>query len=77
MRLNAVVAADSAGLRRWHRICFKPFTLVAFVITAMTAFPLKLAVASKEGLAISEHFGHAKQFRIYLATAESCELGIS
>lgn len=39
----------------------------------MTAFPLKLAVASKEGLAISEHFGHAKQFRIYLATAESCE----
>lgn len=30
-------------------------------------FPIKLAVASKEGLAISEHFGHAKQFRIYEA----------
>ena len=38
----------------------------------MTSFPLKLAVASKEGLAISEHFGHAKQFRIYLVTPASC-----
>jgi predicted Fe-Mo cluster-binding NifX family protein len=26
---------------------------------------LRLAVASKEGLAISEHFGHARQFWIY------------
>lgn len=40
----------------------------------MTIFPVKLAVASKEGLAISEHFGHAKQFSIYQATPEDCNL---
>ena len=40
----------------------------------MTTFPIKLAVASKEGLAISEHFGHAKQFKIYEATPDSCSL---
>lgn len=39
----------------------------------MTTFPVKLAVASKEGLAISEHFGHAKQFRIYETVPERCE----
>jgi predicted Fe-Mo cluster-binding NifX family protein len=39
----------------------------------MTVFPLKLAVASKDGIAITEHFGHAKQFRIYAVTPESCE----
>lgn len=33
----------------------------------MVEFPLKLAVASKENMAISEHFGHAKQFKIFLA----------
>jgi len=37
---------------------------------AMIVFPIKLAVASKEGMAISEHFGHAKQFRIYEATPD-------
>ncbi|MDD2759866.1 MAG: NifB/NifX family molybdenum-iron cluster-binding protein [Methylomonas sp.] len=40
----------------------------------MTTFPIKLAVASKEGLAISEHFGHAKQFKIYEAAPERCNL---
>lgn len=39
----------------------------------MTEFPVKLAVATKEGLAISEHFGHAKQFRIYQALPECCD----
>ncbi|MGY6274064.1 NifB/NifX family molybdenum-iron cluster-binding protein [Methylomonas sp. MgM2] len=39
----------------------------------MTTFPVRLAVASKEGLAISEHFGHAKQFRIYRASPEHCD----
>ena len=33
-----------------------------------------LAVATKEGLAISEHFGHAKQFWVYEVTPDSCEL---
>ncbi|MDD2722839.1 MAG: NifB/NifX family molybdenum-iron cluster-binding protein [Methylovulum sp.] len=40
----------------------------------MIKFPIKLAVASKEGLAISEHFGHAKQFRIYESTPDYCRL---
>lgn len=40
----------------------------------MIEFPIKLAVASKEGMAISEHFGHAKQFRIYQASPDSCHL---
>lgn len=35
---------------------------------------LKLAVASKEGVAISEHFGHAKAFRIYEVTEAHCLL---
>ncbi|MGR8930563.1 MAG: NifB/NifX family molybdenum-iron cluster-binding protein [Gammaproteobacteria bacterium] len=39
----------------------------------MTVFPVKLAVATKEGLAISEHFGHAKQFHIYEVTPERCD----
>lgn len=39
----------------------------------MVGFPLLLAVASKEGLAISEHFGHAKQFRIYAAFPNRCQ----
>lgn len=40
----------------------------------MLAFPLKLAVATKEGMAISEHFGHAKQFHIYAAYPDRCQL---
>lgn len=34
---------------------------------------LKLAVASKEGMAISEHFGHAKAFFIYEVTTQHCQ----
>jgi predicted Fe-Mo cluster-binding NifX family protein len=41
---------------------------------AMTIFPIKLAVAGKDGMAINEHFGHAKQFRIYEATPDECGL---
>lgn len=36
--------------------------------------PVKLAVASQEGKAISEHFGHAKRFWIYEVSAEGCRL---
>lgn len=32
----------------------------------------RFAVATKEGLAISEHFGHAKQFYIYEVTSDNC-----
>lgn len=35
---------------------------------------MKLAVATQEGLGISEHFGHAKQFWIYQVNAEACQL---
>jgi hypothetical protein len=34
-------------------------------------FPVKVAVATKEGKAVSEHFGHAKRFAIYEVTPES------
>ncbi|MEJ2366121.1 MAG: NifB/NifX family molybdenum-iron cluster-binding protein [Candidatus Thiodiazotropha sp.] len=34
----------------------------------------RLAVASKEGLAISEHFGHAKVFWIYEVDESQCRL---
>lgn len=40
----------------------------------MSEAPLRLAVASKEGLAISEHFGHAKQFYIYEVSSAACHL---
>lgn len=40
----------------------------------MTELSLKLAVASREGIAISEHFGHAKCFLIYEVTSGSCRL---
>lgn len=40
----------------------------------MPGIPLKRSVASREGLAISEHFGHAKRFLIYRVTLERCEL---
>lgn len=40
----------------------------------MMEFPVKLAVASKEGMAISEHFGHAKRFSIYEAAPDRCGL---
>ena len=38
----------------------------------MPIFPLRLAVASKENMAVSEHFGHAKTFRIYDVTPAEC-----
>lgn len=34
----------------------------------------RYAVASKEGQAISEHFGHAKKFFVYEVDADSCQL---
>lgn len=40
----------------------------------MSEFPLKLAVASKDGRAISEHFGHARRFAVYAVTPASCRL---
>jgi predicted Fe-Mo cluster-binding NifX family protein len=40
----------------------------------MIEVPLKLAIASKDGIAINEHFGHAKQFWIYQVTPEQCLL---
>jgi predicted Fe-Mo cluster-binding NifX family protein len=40
----------------------------------MRSFPVKLAVASKDGISINEHFGHATQFRIYLADPDNCEM---
>ncbi|MBB3103035.1 NifB/NifX family molybdenum-iron cluster-binding protein [Azomonas macrocytogenes] len=35
---------------------------------------MRLAVASKEGQAISEHFGHAKRFFVYEVTPQACRL---
>lgn len=35
---------------------------------------IKVAVASKQGLAVDEHFGHAKSFWIYAVTTDGCEL---
>jgi predicted Fe-Mo cluster-binding NifX family protein len=39
-----------------------------------TPASLKLAVASKEGLAVSEHFGHATRFWIYEVSPGNCRL---
>ena len=35
---------------------------------------LKMAVATKDGLSINEHFGHAKKFWIYSVSPGKCEL---
>ena len=35
---------------------------------------LKVAVATKDGISINEHFGHAKKFWIYSLSPEKCEL---
>ena len=32
---------------------------------------MKVAVATKEGTAVSEHFGHAKRFAVYVVTPDS------
>lgn len=34
---------------------------------------MRIAVATREGQAVSEHFGHAKYFYIYDVTASSCK----
>lgn len=35
---------------------------------------MRVAVATKEGVAVSEHFGHAKAFHVYDLTPEACQL---
>jgi len=40
----------------------------------MSAQIVRVAVATKEGHAISEHFGHAKLFHIYDISANHCQL---
>ena len=35
--------------------------------------PLRVAVASKDGLSVNQHFGHAKMFWIFLITPRRCE----
>lgn len=40
----------------------------------MTETAHRYAVATKEGMAVSEHFGHAKRFAIYQVSASRCEL---
>lgn len=40
----------------------------------MTKPLLKLAVASKDGISINEHFGHAKAFHIYSVGKDQCLL---
>lgn len=40
----------------------------------MSSPALRIAVASQEGLAVSEHFGHAKRFFIYELDGETARL---
>ncbi|WP_320819754.1 NifB/NifX family molybdenum-iron cluster-binding protein [Thalassolituus sp.] len=40
----------------------------------MPNFPVKVAVATKDGISINEHFGHTKRFWIYQLDQESCKL---
>jgi predicted Fe-Mo cluster-binding NifX family protein len=35
---------------------------------------IRVAVATKEGVVVSEHFGHAKAFHVYDLSADSCHL---
>lgn len=35
---------------------------------------LRVAVATKEGMVVSEHFGHAKAFHVYDLSADACRL---
>jgi predicted Fe-Mo cluster-binding NifX family protein len=35
---------------------------------------IRVAVATKEGVMVSEHFGHAKSFHIYELSADGCRL---
>lgn len=43
------------------------------IINEMSENVVRVAVASREGFAISEHFGHAKSFYIYNVTPSYCE----
>lgn len=36
--------------------------------------PIKVAVASKDGIAINLHFGHAKEFWVYQLSPGQCDL---
>lgn len=49
---------------------------IVVMATNPTSTPdsLRVAVASKEGLAVSEHFGHAKHFLIYQLTPQGAQL---
>jgi len=40
----------------------------------VTNLKLKLAVASKDGISINEHFGHAKAFLVYNVSKDQCLL---
>lgn len=40
----------------------------------MPEHKVRVAVASKQGMAVDEHFGHAKRFWIYAVTPDGCEL---
>ena len=35
---------------------------------------IRVAVATKEGVVVSEHFGHAKAFHVYDLSADTCRL---
>lgn len=39
----------------------------------MSGEPVRVAVASKDGIAINQHFGHAKMFWIFMVTPLACE----
>lgn len=40
----------------------------------MSDQPLKLAVATKDGMSINLHFGHATRFWVYEVTPDACKL---
>lgn len=40
----------------------------------MPATVIRVAVATKEGVVVSEHFGHAKVFHVYDLSADGCRL---
>jgi predicted Fe-Mo cluster-binding NifX family protein len=43
-------------------------------VTEAVPAPIRVAVATREGAAVSEHFGHAKAFHIYELSADQCRL---
>jgi len=40
----------------------------------MSETVIRVAVATKEGVMVSEHFGHAKSFQVYDLSAAACRL---